>query len=130
MVQTGTSRPFVADGTPTVPSLFGTSSTPATTGTPAPVNTPTPALPPATPVAKTVGVSVSTFLTGSFAAEPMGFYTDTTVCIGYKACDFARGESRKSGADVGNWGDPAQMHGDEGLQKSIYYKTPDELPAK
>ena len=26
---------------------------------------------------------------GSFAAEPMGFYTDTTVCIGCKACEVA-----------------------------------------
>jgi hypothetical protein len=39
-------------------------------------------------------------------------------------------DGAKSGADVGNWGDPVQMHSDEGLEESIYYETPDELPAE
>jgi formate dehydrogenase iron-sulfur subunit len=89
MVQTSTATPSVADGTPTVPPLFGTPSPQATPGTPEPVNTPTPAPPPATPVAETVGVSVATLLAGSFPSEPMGFYTDTSVCIGCKACEVA-----------------------------------------
>jgi hypothetical protein len=38
------------------------------------------------------------------------------------------GDGKKSGADIGNWGDPVQMHGDEPPAESIYYKTPDELP--
>jgi hypothetical protein len=40
------------------------------------------------------------------------------------------GDGEKSGADVGNWGDPVQLHGDDTLSQSIYYKTPDELPAE
>jgi hypothetical protein len=39
-------------------------------------------------------------------------------------------DGKKSGADIGNWGDPVQMHGDEPPAESIYYKTPDELPAE
>jgi hypothetical protein len=40
------------------------------------------------------------------------------------------GDGEKSGADVGNWGDPVQLHGDDTPDESIYYKTPDELPAE
>jgi formate dehydrogenase iron-sulfur subunit len=93
MVQTATSAPPGA--TPPVPSLFGTPATPGTpgtavpSGTPVPAGTPVPTPPPATPVAETVGVSVSTLLAGSFPAEPMGFFTDTSVCIGCKACEVA-----------------------------------------
>lgn len=39
-------------------------------------------------------------------------------------------DGAKSGADIGNWGDPVQIHGNEGREQSIYYKTPDELPAE
>jgi hypothetical protein len=40
------------------------------------------------------------------------------------------GDGKQSGADVGNWGDPMELHGDEGLDQRIFYKTPDELPAE
>jgi hypothetical protein len=40
------------------------------------------------------------------------------------------GDGKQSGADVGNWGDPVQLHGDDEPAESIYYKTPDELPAE
>jgi hypothetical protein len=40
------------------------------------------------------------------------------------------GDGEKSGADVGNWGDPVQLHGDDTPDESIYYRTPDELPAE
>jgi hypothetical protein len=39
------------------------------------------------------------------------------------------GDGKKSGADVGNWGDPVEMHGSESYTTSVYYKTPDEAPA-
>jgi hypothetical protein len=38
------------------------------------------------------------------------------------------GDGKKSGADVGNWGDPVQMHGDKSYTTSVYYRTPDEAP--
>ena len=41
---------------------------------------------------------------GAFAPQPMGFYTDTTVCIGCKACEVAcknwNGLSSTGGADT------------------------------
>jgi hypothetical protein len=38
------------------------------------------------------------------------------------------GDGKKSGADVGNWGDPVEMHGSESYTTSVYYKTPHEAP--
>jgi formate dehydrogenase iron-sulfur subunit len=84
MVQTTNATPTVANGTP---SPVGTPATPG--ATPEPVGTPATPAALTTPVAETVGVSVSSLLSGSFAAEPMGFYTDTSVCIGCKACEVA-----------------------------------------
>lgn len=84
-----------ATATPPVPSLFGPSATPAAQATPAAAVTPSPAptvappTPVPSPVAETVGATVSTLLAGSFPSEPMGFYTDTSVCIGCKACEVA-----------------------------------------
>jgi len=64
--------------------------------TPVIVGTPI-ASPIASPVAGPAGASAGTpsaagapvQTPGSFASEPMGFYTDTTVCIGCKACEVA-----------------------------------------
>jgi hypothetical protein len=40
------------------------------------------------------------------------------------------GDGKESGADVGNWGDTVQLHGDDDRNDSMYYKTPDELPTE
>jgi hypothetical protein len=40
------------------------------------------------------------------------------------------GDGKKSGGDVGNWGDPVQLHGDHERDARIYYRTPDEQPAE
>jgi hypothetical protein len=37
------------------------------------------------------------------------------------------GDGKESGADVGNWGDPIQLHGNDDKDTRIYYQTPDEL---
>jgi hypothetical protein len=40
------------------------------------------------------------------------------------------GDGKKSGADVGNWGDPVQLHGDDEPATTIFFRTPDEQPVQ
>jgi hypothetical protein len=40
------------------------------------------------------------------------------------------GDGKKSGADIGNWGEPVQMHGSKPYNTRVYYRTPDESPAQ